>query len=94
MAGTSPDDIVYDYVLSRLGTEPARDKLVGYAMQTMGITDMETPGFVNLCDIRPSFWHAFNDIVKERYGGWDGYVQKELGISADEIETIKKNLRS
>lgn len=94
LAGTSPDDIVYDYLLSRIGTEPAREKLVKFAMASVGIEDMETPGFVNLVDLRPEYWHAFVKEIEKLFGGFDGYVTKGLGFSDDDLEKIKKNLRA
>lgn len=93
LAGTPPDDIVYDYLLSRIGTEPARDKLVKYAMAHMGVEDVETPGFVSLVDLRPEYWHAFIKALEREFGSFDGYVIKGLGLSENDLATIKKNLR-
>lgn len=81
-------------MLSRVGTEVARDKLLHFAMSSVGITDPETPGFYNLVDLRPEYWAAFLDGLQERFGGWDGYVTEGLGLSEEDLATIKKNLRS
>ncbi|KAI6784435.1 Tyrosine-protein phosphatase-like protein [Emericellopsis cladophorae] len=94
LAGTAQEDIVYDYLLSRLGTEPVRDKLVKIAMINLGIDDIETPGFANIVDLRAEYWLAFHTALQEEYGSWDGYVTKGLGFSAEDLDTIKKNLRS
>ena len=94
LADTAQDDIVYDYLLSRLGTEPVRDKLVKIAMMNLGIDDIETPGFANIVDLRAEFWVAFQTKLQKEYGSWDGYVTKGLGFSAEDLDTIKKNLRS
>lgn len=94
LAGTSPDDIVYDYLLSRIGTEPARDKLVKFAMAALGVDDIETPGFVNLVDLRPEYWLEFAKALEGKYGSFNGYVTQELGFSEDDLATIKSNLRT
>ncbi|EHK45027.1 uncharacterized protein TrAtP1_003234 [Trichoderma atroviride] len=94
LAGTASDDAVRDYMLSRIGTEVARDKLIHFALESVGTTDMETPGFYNLVELRPQYWNAFVDGLTERYGGWDGYVTKELGLSEEDLNTVKKNIRS
>ncbi|KAJ2979633.1 hypothetical protein NQ176_g3131 [Zarea fungicola] len=76
--------------------EPVRDKLIGYAMSTVGITDPETPGFFNLAQLRPEFWNAFLDGINEKFGGWDGYITSPdgLGISKEDLEIIKTNIRT
>lgn len=81
-------------MLSRLGTEPAREQLLVFAMASVGTEDMEAPGFYNVASLRPSSWNAFLEGLHEQYGGWEGYVMKGLGFSVEDLETIKKNLRS
>lgn len=81
-------------MLSRIGTEPAREKLMHYAMSTLGIKDPETPGFYNLVSLRPEFWKRFQEGLEEEFGGWEGYVTKGLGFSTEDLEKIKGNLRS
>lgn len=94
LAGTEPDVVAFDYMLSRIGTEPAREKLVGYAMASVGTNDWNTPGFWNLASLRPAFWSAFLEGLEDEFGGWDGYVTKGLGFSAEDLEKMKKNLQS
>lgn len=81
-------------MLSRLGTEPAREKLVHFAMASVGTDSMDAPGFHNLASLRPSSWNAFLDGLHDEYGGWEGYVTKGLGFSEEDLEKIKKNLQS
>lgn len=93
LAGTATDQVIFDYMLSRIGIEIAREKLTAFAVASVGITDPETPGFWNLTNLKPSYWIAFLEGLQEEYGGWDGYVTKGLGFSEEDLETIKKNLR-
>ncbi|KAG5981061.1 hypothetical protein E4U55_003335 [Claviceps digitariae] len=94
LADTPLTVITRDYMLSRIGTEPARQKLLQYAMSTMQIKDPDTPGFYNLVSLRPEFWRAFQDGMVERFGGWDGYVTAGLGFSEADLAVMKENLRS
>ncbi|TQW00685.1 tyrosine phosphatase [Cordyceps javanica] len=96
LAGSPPEAAIRDYMLSRIGIEPVRDKLMPFAMNTVGITDPETPGFYNLVQLRPEYWNAFLDALDERFSGWDGYVTSDdgLGLSKEDLETIKANLRT
>ena len=63
-------------------------------MGSLGIEDIETPGFVNLVDLRADFWHTFVKVLGEKYGGVEGYLTQELGFSEEDLGTIKKNLRA
>ncbi|RSL50508.1 hypothetical protein CEP54_011891 [Fusarium duplospermum] len=94
LAGTEQPDVIFDYMLSRIGTEQARDRLVVFIKAALGVDDPETPGFWNMASLRPTFWKAFVEGVDAEFGGWDGYVTEALGFSVDDLETIKKNLRA
>ncbi|KOS20311.1 Tyrosine-protein phosphatase [Escovopsis weberi] len=93
LAGTRPDVAARDYMLSRIGTEPARDMLVKYALASTGAAGFHTPGFVNLVDLRPAYWAAFLACLEARFGGWDGYVTSALGLSEEDLEVIKRNIQ-
>ncbi|KAF5025206.1 hypothetical protein F66182_2672 [Fusarium sp. NRRL 66182] len=93
LAGTKQADVILDYMLSRIGIEPARERLLMYFKASLGVEDLETPGFWNMASLRPAFWEAFVEGVEAEYGGWDGYV-KTLGFSYKDLQTIKKNLRA
>ncbi|KAM5352364.1 hypothetical protein ACJ41O_005087 [Fusarium nematophilum] len=94
LAGTEEPDVILDYMLSRIGTEAARDRLVVFLKASLGLDDPETPGFWNMASLRPTFWKAFAEGMDAEYGGWDGYVTEGLGFSVDDLDTIKKNLRA
>ncbi|CAJ0539839.1 Ff.00g072530.m01.CDS01 [Fusarium sp. VM40] len=92
LAGTPEKDVILDYMLSRIGTEPARERLVAFVKDNIDVQDYEVPGFWNMVSLRPTFWKAFVGGVDAKYGGWEGYV-KGLGFSEEELKTIKNNLR-
>lgn len=96
LAGSPPEAAVRDYMLSRIGIEPVRDKLMPFAMNTVGITDPETPGFYNLVQLRPEYWDAFLEALDESFGGWDGYITSAegLGFSEEDLATLKVNMRT
>ncbi|KAM0236576.1 hypothetical protein ACHAP5_009343 [Fusarium lateritium] len=92
LAGTPEKDVILDYMLSRIGTEPARERLIAFVKDTIDVQDCEVPGFWNMVSLRPTFWKAFASGVDAEYGGWEGYV-KGLGFSEEDLKIIKKNLR-
>ena len=92
LAGVHPDTVCLDYLLSRVGTEPAREKLLAFARQGSGVGSDDAPGFHNLCSLRASCWEAFLRAVDREFGGFDGYVLKKLRLSEQDLAIIKKNL--
>ncbi|KAK3325470.1 protein-tyrosine phosphatase-like protein [Apodospora peruviana] len=92
LAGGEPDAITFDFMLSRIGTEPVRDLLLAFALKGSGAESVEAPGFHNLCNLKTSGWDAFVKAAESEYGGFEGYVTKTLGFSSKDLATIKKNL--
>lgn len=92
LAGGDPNAVTFDFMLSRIGTEPAREKLLAFAMKGTGAESVDTPGFRNMCNLRPSGWAAFVRAAEEKYGGFEGYVTETLGFPQEELEVIKRNL--
>lgn len=92
LAGTDPEVIEMDYMLSRIGTEPAREQLVAFALRGSGAESVDAPGFRNMCNLKVSCWRRFIQGLEREYGGWEGYVTGALGFSDDELKVIKKNL--
>jgi hypothetical protein len=92
LAGVDPEIIALDFMLSRIGTEPAREQLLAFAMRGTGVKSADEPGFYNLCSLRVSSWERFVKGVEREHGGWEGYVTGTLGFSEDDLDKIKKNL--
>lgn len=92
LAGVDADTVSLDFMLSRVGTEPAREQLLAFARKGSGAETDDAPGFYNLCNLRTACWNAFLDAVDREYGGFDGYVTKTLGFTHQDLAIIKKNL--
>ena len=92
MAGVDAETVNLDFMLSRIGTEPAREQLLYFAKKNAGVKSDDTPGFYNLCSLRVVCWNAFLAAVDRDYGGFDSYVTATLGFSTEDLDTIKKNL--
>lgn len=93
LAGASEEDVQMDWMLSRIGTEMAREQLLGFAMKGAGVASVESEGFGNLVSLRRECWAAFVKEVKRVYGGWEGYVRRELGLGVGEVEALGRVLR-
>jgi len=78
-------------MLSRVGIEPSRDLLTQALKEGYQVEETDSPGFLNVSSIRPSFWSAFQEGLQEKYGGWDQYIRL-LGFSDDDVVRMKANL--
>lgn len=92
LAGASPETVVLDFLLSRIGTESAREQLIGFALKESRAAGMDAAGFRNLCNLKVSCWEAFVRAVEREYGGFEGYVTGVLGFSETDLAKIKDNL--
>ncbi|KAK4168867.1 tyrosine-protein phosphatase [Cladorrhinum sp. PSN259] len=92
LAGASPDVIKLDFMLTRIGYEPAREQLIAFALKGSSAENTDAPGFLNLAQLRESCWDAFVEAAGKKYGGLEGYVKGTLGFSDEEVEKIKDNL--
>lgn len=92
LAGVDPDTVALDFLLSRIGTEPARAQLVAFALKGSGAESDNTPGFRNLCNLKAVCWKAFLAGVDRKHGGFNGFVTKVLGFTEQDLATIKANL--
>lgn len=92
LAGASPDTIALDFMLSRIGVEPARAQLLAFARKGSMSASEDAPGFDNLINQKISSWEAFVKAVDSEYGGFEGYVTSTLGFSDAEVARIKSNL--
>jgi len=79
-------------MLSRIGTEPAREQLLAFALRGSGAVGVDAPGFRNMCSLRVSSWRRFVQGLEREHGGWEGYVTDALGFSDEELTVIKRNL--
>lgn len=92
LAGASPETVALDFLLSRIGTEPAREQLVALAMQGSGAKGVDASGFHNLCNLKLSCWQAFVKATEQEHGGFQGYVTGTLGFSDGDLARIRRNL--
>ncbi|OIW28900.1 hypothetical protein CONLIGDRAFT_397592 [Coniochaeta ligniaria NRRL 30616] len=94
LAGADPDTVSLDFLLSRIGTEPAREQLLAFAKKESRIMSTDQPGFHNLANLREVCWNAFLSALDREYGGFSGYATKELGFSDEDLKVIVENLRT
>lgn len=95
LAGYDSSLIELDWLLSRVGCEPAKSKLMAFAAAASTLrpsVGQPGPGFANMISLTPSCWHAFVNFVGKEYGGFEGYATGVLGFEEDDLVRIKENL--
>jgi hypothetical protein len=94
------DDIINDYILSRVTLESARENLLeAFAVNSgAGGVDIsqlspEAVGMLELCGVRATSMEAFLLSFEETYkNGVEGYLIDRLGFSPSDLSTMRRNL--
>ncbi|TBU33100.1 protein-tyrosine phosphatase-like protein [Dichomitus squalens] len=90
LAGVDDENIARDYALTRVGREPARE-MVMRRLALVPFFASNTEGALSMLSSRHETMIAFLRMLHDRYGGAEAYVQNVVGLSADDIATIKRN---
>ncbi|KAE8359386.1 protein-tyrosine phosphatase-like protein [Aspergillus caelatus] len=93
LADTPSDAIVHDFILSRVGIEPARKMLMAAFPTLSGAVTPESTGWLELMSVRAPAMVAFLDTVEQSFGGVKGYLTGILGFSNEDVEIMRVNLR-
>jgi protein tyrosine/serine phosphatase len=92
LAGIPRDDIAFDYALTRVGIEPARELLVQMLKMWNQEWTAETPGMAEFSSVRGEFILGTLDVMEATYGGVEGYV-KGLGFEDEDLVKIRRVFR-
>lgn len=91
---TPSEAIIHDYLLTRVGVEPVRSVLMGaFQASTLGGSTLDDFGVRSIASVRAGSMVAFIKAVDEKFGGVRGYLTKELGFSAGDVDVIVSNLK-
>ncbi|KAI9068474.1 hypothetical protein FKP32DRAFT_1663747 [Trametes sanguinea] len=90
LVGVDDETIAQDYALTRVGREPAREMIMRRLSKVPFFADnMEAA--LNMFSSRAETMVAFLKMLDERYGGVENYVKNVVGLTDDDIATIRKN---
>ncbi|KAE8376529.1 protein-tyrosine phosphatase-like protein [Aspergillus bertholletiae] len=99
LAQTPSSAIIHDFILTRVGVEPARTMLQAAFPKTLTaagavVMTPESAGWLQLMSVRAPAMAAFLDAVEQSFGGVEGYLIDVLGFSALDVDIMKANLRT
>ncbi|KZT71481.1 hypothetical protein DAEQUDRAFT_736668 [Daedalea quercina L-15889] len=91
LAGVNDDLIAEDYALTRVGREPARQMVMARLSQ-VPLFATNTEAALNMFTCRRETMLAFLTLLRDRYGGVEGYINTFAGLSPEDIQRIRTNL--
>ncbi|KAF8204637.1 protein-tyrosine phosphatase-like protein [Pholiota molesta] len=91
LAGVDDEQISHDYALTRIGREPAREKIMA-RLSKEPLFASNNEAALNMFTCRHETMQAFLKHFDEKYGGAEEYLRRYVGFSEDEISQIKKNI--
>lgn len=102
LIGRPSDEIINDYILTRVGLESARENLMEAFAMNMDSDEVdisqlspEALGMLELCGVRATAMAEFLKYFAGAYeNGIEGYLTNELGFSQSHVDTMRKNLIS
>lgn len=96
LAGSSDEAIIHDYMLTRVGIEPARPALTAMLRAHYGVEgdggDLDKLGKVAVLGVEEKGMEGFLKALDEIDGGVVGYLKQGLGFSEEDVDTIRRNL--
>ncbi|KAG9236752.1 protein-tyrosine phosphatase-like protein [Amylocarpus encephaloides] len=97
LVGTSREEIAHDYALTRVGFEPWRELLTKTFM-TQAESTFKEPGMLAFAGVNGINIVRLLEWMDEKWGekgtgGVEGYLIKDLGLSANDVEKIKLRLK-
>lgn len=95
LVGRPKDEIINDYMLTRLGLEGTRQNLThAFGLDlTSDQLSAEANGMLEISGVRAHAMATFLKTFEATYdGGVERYLKVELGFSAADIEVMRKNL--
>lgn len=96
LAGSSDEAIIHDYMLTRVGIEPARPALTAMLRAHHGVEgeggDLDKLGKVAVLGVEAKGMEGFLRALDEVDGGVVGYLKQGLGFGEEDVATIRRNL--
>jgi len=91
LVGVSDQDIAHDYELTRVGREPAREKIMArIAKEEIFIGNTEAAN--NMLSSRYDTMLAFLEMLRNKYNGAEGYLRERVGLTVEDIVLIRNRM--
>ncbi|KAK7052863.1 hypothetical protein VNI00_004182 [Paramarasmius palmivorus] len=89
--GVDDKDIIEEYSLTTIGLEPALPALIERFKKNNVYRD-NWEGAMNMGSSRPETMAAVLKMIRERYGGAEGYLKSHTSLDDNDIQHLRQNL--
>ncbi|KAF9450637.1 hypothetical protein P691DRAFT_664908 [Macrolepiota fuliginosa MF-IS2] len=91
LAGVDDETIAKDYALTRVGREPAREMIMA-RLSKEPLFASNNEAALNMFTCRHETMIAFLKLVEEKYGGFEEYVKRYVGLGDADISKIRDHI--
>lgn len=87
----SDEAVAHEYSLTDMGLGERKEEFISHLISVEPLKGNRAAA-ERMVSSRAESMQGTLRMVKERWGGVEGYVMGEIGLSAEEVEAIRKNL--
>lgn len=91
LAGVNDEIIAEDYALTRVGREPAREKIMA-RLRKEPLFASNNEAVLNMFSCRPDTMLAFLSVLEEKYGGVERYLEDVVQLTSEDVLIIRSNI--
>lgn len=91
LAGADDQTIAEDYALTRVGREPAREKIMA-RLQEEPLFASNNEAVLNMFSCRPDTMLAFLSMLEEKYGSVERYLRDVVQLTDEDISIVRSNI--
>jgi len=91
LAGVDDQTIAEDYALTRVGREPAREKIMA-RLREEPLFASNNEAALNMFSCRSDTMVAFLVLLEEKYSGVEGYLKGVVQLTDEDISAVRTNI--
>lgn len=91
LCGVADDVVAHEYSLTDLGLQARRAEFIAHLVSRPPLEGRRAEA-ERMVSSRRENMLATLAVLREKWGGAEGYVVKELGLTKEEVEAIRRNL--
>ncbi|KAL9056509.1 MAG: hypothetical protein Q9162_002884 [Coniocarpon cinnabarinum] len=93
IAGVDDEIVAEEYALTMVGLRDRKSEMVGRLLE-LEVLGGNREKAERMVEARKEYLIGTLDMIKEKYGSAEGYVMNECGLGPEELEGVRRNLRS
>lgn len=91
LCGVPDDAVAHEYSLTDLGLRERKEEFISHLVQAAPLKG-DRAAAERMVSSRRENMAATLAMIRQRWGGVEEYVRKEVGLSPEEVEAIRANL--